>query len=514
MQKKYIGMMLCITLSLLFVSCSKYIPVKDKTPTVSKNTSAPTSDYVHEGKAVPKLFPILDSKDKWGYIDDSGKVVVQPKYDMASYFFEGLAFVQTQDEYGFIDEEGNIAIKPEFTFVTSFSEGRASYFDDKSNTYGYIDKDGKIVIPAKYDFAGQFSEGLALVKLNEKYGYIDAEGKIVIEPKFEYAYDFSEGLAHVVVAENKSGYIDKEGKYVILPTLYGDPNGLEYVGDFSDGLAPAKESYEDKWGFIDKSGKFVLEKKYDYVGNFSEGLACVSINGLFGYIDKSGKMVIENKYEEAHDFLEGLAMVKSKTGFGYIDKNGKAATDFKFDRATDGVYISSVDFQGGVARVLESGIWGYINKDGKYIWNSGMTLNSEADENEGDSKVENQYAGTWLSKDFTKKLNDQGDEVSVGSILNVENVGDEGLKINIAHISSPPASKSAGIAPKILNFIESTKATFTFDDDGWGNKGKGSITFDTDKITVNIEITQQEEESRWSIFEGEKEFYRKELDVN
>ncbi|ECH5021687.1 WG repeat-containing protein, partial [Campylobacter coli] len=52
------------------------------------------------------------------------------------------------------------------------------------------------------------------------------------------------------------------------------------------------------WGFIDKSGKIVIEPKFDGVGNFSEGLAGVELNGKWGFIDKSGKIVIEPKFDD------------------------------------------------------------------------------------------------------------------------------------------------------------------------------------------------------------------------
>ncbi|EIQ8871589.1 WG repeat-containing protein, partial [Campylobacter coli] len=48
----------------------------------------------------------------------------------------------------------------------------------------------------------------------------------------------------------------------------------------------------------DKNGKIVIEPKFDGVGNFSEGLARVELNGKYGFIDKSGKIVIEPKFDD------------------------------------------------------------------------------------------------------------------------------------------------------------------------------------------------------------------------
>src|SRR3712207_4371836 len=43
-------------------------------------------------KGVRNLFPVLMGM-KWGYVDRSGKLVVEAKYDSASQFGEGLAVV-------------------------------------------------------------------------------------------------------------------------------------------------------------------------------------------------------------------------------------------------------------------------------------------------------------------------------------------------------------------------------------------------------------------------------------
>ncbi|HEG6548121.1 TPA: WG repeat-containing protein, partial [Campylobacter coli] len=40
--------------------------------------------------------------------------------------------------------------------------------------------------------------------------------------------------------------------------------------------------------------------KFDGVGNFSEGLAAVGLNGKYGFIDKSGEFVIEPIFDDIY----------------------------------------------------------------------------------------------------------------------------------------------------------------------------------------------------------------------
>ena len=62
--------------------------------------------------------------------------------------------------------------------------------------------------------------------------------------------------------------------------------GYEYVGEYSDGLAMVMLNY--KYGFIDKSGTEVIPCKYDGGESFKNGRAHVYLNGINGYVNMSG----------------------------------------------------------------------------------------------------------------------------------------------------------------------------------------------------------------------------------
>ena len=47
--------------------------------------------------------------DKWGYIDSSGKLVINPQFDEARGFSEGLARINQGGKWGYIDTSGKIA---------------------------------------------------------------------------------------------------------------------------------------------------------------------------------------------------------------------------------------------------------------------------------------------------------------------------------------------------------------------------------------------------------------------
>lgn len=68
--------------------------------------------------------------------------------------------------YKYIPGMEFVVIQPQFDAAESFSEGMAQV--KIGNKWGYIDKTGKLVIPPQFDEAKAFSAGLALVKSPSK----------------------------------------------------------------------------------------------------------------------------------------------------------------------------------------------------------------------------------------------------------------------------------------------------------------------------------------------------------
>ena len=201
--------------------------------------------------------------------------------------------------YGYIDIEGQVVIEPRYQYAESFNEGVAvvAKSDSKGTFYGFIDRKGDIVLPFKYDYARAFNEGLAVVSQNGNLLIINKAGDASYKaPQGFMVGDYSNGLAPIYPLKDTEtydatiGYIDRNGKLTIdMPIL----KGLS----FNEGLAQVFLAKDDKrgWGYIDVDGNVVIEPKFISSEPFSEGVAAVAIrdengNKKWGYINTKYKI--------------------------------------------------------------------------------------------------------------------------------------------------------------------------------------------------------------------------------
>jgi hypothetical protein len=117
------------------------------------------------------LKPVLVDH-KWGYEDQAGRLIIQPQFDEAEPFSEGLARVRVGGSrgtllgapfvdggrWGFINEEGVMVIKPRFYSAENFVNGRA-----------YVSIGELRVIGRR--------GGVVKMKFYGKHGYIDKSGR-------------------------------------------------------------------------------------------------------------------------------------------------------------------------------------------------------------------------------------------------------------------------------------------------------------------------------------------------
>lgn len=122
---------------------------------------------------------LIKQHGKYGYIDSKGQIVIQPQYDFAWGFSEGLASVWIGDRAGYVDLTGNMIISPKFRYARAFRNGCAEV--EVSGKWGLIDPRGEYIAKPQYKDIRCFSDGLAPAQIAGKWGYINKTGQFVWE---------------------------------------------------------------------------------------------------------------------------------------------------------------------------------------------------------------------------------------------------------------------------------------------------------------------------------------------
>lgn len=158
---------------------------------------------------------------KWGFIGPDGAWAIEPRFNDAWAFSEGLAAVRVEWARGYIGCNGEWVIEPRFQAAGPFRDGRAGVMLD--DVWGFIDRAGiftrdpagelvskhtpeetanpTLLSTGKYVDAGYFHDGMARVRTSAggKWKYIHEDGKVAFKGVFDGAKDYHEGLAAVMV---------------------------------------------------------------------------------------------------------------------------------------------------------------------------------------------------------------------------------------------------------------------------------------------------------------------------
>src|SRR5688572_28147673 len=88
----------------------------------------------------------VEKKNKWGYMDAEGKMVLPATYDYADEFVNGLAVVAVRNQPCVIDAKGNRVIDTgSYQYISRFSEGLAAVTEYGGAKF-YINTKGEKVI--------------------------------------------------------------------------------------------------------------------------------------------------------------------------------------------------------------------------------------------------------------------------------------------------------------------------------------------------------------------------------
>ena len=256
------------------------------------------------------IVPAFDGQ-KWGYITNSGSVMLDFIYEEATQFCDGYAVVKLDGVYTLIDENGywNAIDKIGLESVTDISS--SAIVGRKDGKYQIYSRTFQLLSEESFDAVYMNENGLYVVQRDGKWAILSSELKNVTDYIFTDVAVNSRGKIftnNYAMVKDEKGYclVDKKGE-PLYENRFADAKGFE------GGLCAVADA-QGNWGFADGSGEMIIDYQYGDACSFSCNLAAVEYGGLWGYINRYNHMIIEPKYVTAFPFIEGTAMTETELG--------------------------------------------------------------------------------------------------------------------------------------------------------------------------------------------------------
>ncbi len=155
-------------------------------------------------------------KNKYGFVDDRGRLRIANRYEGIGTFSEAMAAVKIQGGWGYVDKDENLKVQPHYEEVLPFHGGVAAV--KRFGKWGFVGKDGKETVKPQYDKVELLPTGRYFAYKNGLKGLVSDKGKELFGSKYDFVSDHANGF--VLLGRNaKLGLADTSG-FDVLPVIY------------------------------------------------------------------------------------------------------------------------------------------------------------------------------------------------------------------------------------------------------------------------------------------------------
>ena len=296
------------------------------------------SDSSYEIEKVTEIkYNLINENKKYGVIDETGKIVIEPKYDI----------IQIPNPS-----------KPVFICMHDYNINLQQYetevFDNKGNKI-FTEYDSVQALPTESTWDGiPFEKSVLKYKRNNKYGLITLENKVIIEPIYDSikAINYKEGML-LVEKDKKYGAINIKGKIIIKPEYdqisIDNYYNSETMYKASGFIVKKKNEDSYKYGYINSKGKMLLPPEYTEISRINEIIDDKNVyllvlkEGQAGVV-KNNKVVLDFEYEDiSYNLFNNMFIIQRNSKSGIADIKGKVIIQPEYDSIMfGGIYVNAI----------------------------------------------------------------------------------------------------------------------------------------------------------------------------
>lgn len=308
----------------------------------------PTYDAI--GKVDAFGYSMIQDATKVGLINQSGQLIFEPQFQDLKVIDQTLFAVKRKDKWVIIDESQKIILKENYNKIELIENGTFIRFLWQDQ-YGLVSRQGQLITAAQYESIIPSSTNTFLIKKNGKVGILDKNGQIILPPKYE---KITYGVQNFIfVYEGNTMGIFTENGIEVQPKIW---EGYYQLSDNFIRLQRGKSVAL----FSLASRQVISQDKYDNYLPYGNDDAIVVRKGTqVGLIDLQGHELLTCRYTEIQPFVEGLYRVKNDNGWGIVRLNDAVILPLEYD------FIAPL--KGSVCGVKKGEFYGIINNKGKIV---------------------------------------------------------------------------------------------------------------------------------------------------
>lgn len=296
------------------------------------------SDSSYEIEKVTEIkYNLINENKKYGVIDETGKIVIEPKYDIIQIPNPSKPIFICMHDY-------NINLQQYETEV----------FDNKGNKI-FTEYDSVQALPTESTWDGiPFEKSVLKYKRNNKYGLITLENKVITEPIYDSikAINYKEGML-LVEKDKKYGAINIKGKIIIKPEYdqisIDNYYNSETMYKASGFIVKKKNEDSYKYGYINSKGKMLLPPEYTEISRINEIIDDKNVyllvlkEGQAGVV-KNNKVVLDFEYEDiSYNLFNNMFIIQRNSKSGIADIKGKVIIQPEYDSIMfGGIYVNAI----------------------------------------------------------------------------------------------------------------------------------------------------------------------------
>ncbi len=349
-----------------------------------------------------ELKPKQSSNGLYGYADEKGKFIIEPKFEKAFPFENGVARILEKNFWGLIDLKGNYKLNPVYSELQGVKNNLlvVGINDTKSGLilYGLMDITGKEYVKPQYQFiTPDYNNQILIVgntlsapngKTKIRFGLInnkniilipiiykeikhtrfrtfaakddnnfwnifDETGKSIFGKNYTAINDFDERFATV---ENKEGWS------IVAPDgqILTDINYRKIIKKNANVFELLSYPFIK---VVDNNHNILFSTQYDELSFANENFYIFNKDEKAGLLNEKGNVVMGNKFDVIQSFKNGLSVVKSNNKYGVVNQKLQQILPIHYEKI-------QIDSLNGVIKAFENKTWMIFNKLGKQINNT------------------------------------------------------------------------------------------------------------------------------------------------